>query len=174
MKDKDIDDLLKYIYGNENQIFPYILNIEDEVNKDKNILEYYKEIIEFEYLEFDLDLLNKKELDENHIIYFLTSKSREIIRNGGWLKYIELKNEKENRIIRKEIAELKIAEFQSRNPKLPYYISISGVIISFISLVISCNPENKPSQDKLYIKEYIMKDTIYETYLKIDTIYKKP
>lgn len=174
MKDNEIEDFLNKTGELKYPIIPFDFN--DFKNKEPNedLLEYYTERMNFDLLENDLKLIKLVDDLQGFHFYSLTSKAREILNNGGWLKYIKSKREKEERVIKKEISELKISEFQSKYPRLPYFISFGGVIISFVSLVISCNPENKPSQDKIYIKEYIMKDTIYETYLKTDTIYKKP
>lgn len=146
MNDKDIQDLLDYIYNNEHQFLPWNLDSNDV--KDIEFLNNLKEIIKFEYLEYDLKLLNSKVIEGDLVAYYLTSLSREIIRNGGWIEYQKNIDKNNERKIRKEISELKISEFQSKNPRLPYFISICGVIISLLVFVKSCIKDNKESHQK--------------------------
>ena len=94
----------------------------------------------FEYLTNDLGLLKKVEnVKAEFTLYALTSKGRSVLRQGGWVKYLERLEKIEIKKELKQDYELKIAEFQSKNTRLPYYISACGVIISFVALIISCN-----------------------------------
>ena len=146
MNDKDIQELLNYIYNIEHQFLALDINSNDV--KDNEILNHFKEIIKFEYLEYDLKLLNSKTIDGDLTAYYLTSLSREIIRNGGWIEYQKIIGKNNKRKIKKEISELKISEFQSKNPRLPYFVSICGVVISLLVFVKSCIEDNKEYHQK--------------------------
>ena len=53
----------------------------------------------------------------------------------------------------KEDYELKIAEFQAKNPRLPYFISIFGLIISFMAFINSCNSDKQKTKHNQQIQE---------------------
>lgn len=173
MEDKDVEYLLNFIDKSEDKIFPF--NPEISADKEKEISKYYHEIMKFEYMEYDLKLLNSIEIADNYKVYSLNSKAKGIQRNGGWYEYLKLKKHKEEREIRREISELKISEFQSNNPKLPYFISICGVLVSFAALIITLNKEYKPTQDTQYIKNKKQIENISTKPQKecLDTISKK-
>ena len=124
----------------------------------------------FEYLKEEVGLIKKTSGSyDNYIVYCLTKKGKKIVRLGGWLKYIERQDKIEERQEKKENAELKITEFQSRNQNLPYIVSISGVIISIVALIINCSSNDGVlTQKKEHIMEYKSEKIKFETKKNLD------
>ena len=139
MRDKEVNNILEKF---EKQEYPLVPILENDIDYSDmyKLAEKITENVNFEYLTNDLGLLKKVEnVKAEFTLYALTSKGRSVLRQGGWVKYLERLEKIEIKKELKQDYELKIAEFQSKNTRLPYYISACGVIISFVALIISCN-----------------------------------
>jgi hypothetical protein len=149
MKDKDVDEYLKEL---ENKKYPFsgfkgFSNF--KWDEDDELLDKFNEYIDYKYLSEELKLIKKIEKTDTEILFFIfTKKGRKVMRLGGWLKYLDRKEEIEKKNELKEDYELKIVEFQAKNPRLPYYIAIGSFIIAILSFINSCNSEKQKPQYK--------------------------
>ena len=155
MKDKDVDEYLKEL---ENQKYPFsgfkgFGNF--KWNKDEELLDKFNEYIDYKYLSEELKLIKKIEKTDIEILFFIfTKKGRKVMRLGGWLKYLDRKEEIEKKNELKEDYELKIVEFQAKNPRLPYYIAIGSFILAMFSFIKSCSTEERTLLSKQEMKPY--------------------
>ena len=155
MKDKDVDEYLKEL---ENKKYPFsgfkgFSNF--KWNKDEELLDKFNEFFDYKYLSEELKLIKKKEKTDTEILFFIfTKKGRKVMRLGGWLKYLDRKEEIEKKNELKEDYELKIVEFQARNPRLPYYIAIGSFILAMFSFIKSCSTEERTLLSKQEMKPY--------------------
>lgn len=162
MKDKDVDDFLKELDSKEFQITGYeSLRYFDKENPE-NSLKKLNISVNFDYLVNEIKLL--KIISQGEISFFsLSKKGRKVMRVGGWLKYLDRRNEIENKKVLKEDYELKITKFQANNPRLPYYASFGGLIFSVLAFVNSCNSESKSLSDKVEMQPYNKEITILKS-----------
>lgn len=154
MTDKEINDFLINIEKDESQTS--IINLGGDVSamEKADILNYEKEYTRHQYLSSELKLIKISLSNDNGLVLFtLTKKGRKVLRLGGWLKYLERKDKIEAKKELKEDYELKIAEFQAKNPRLPYFISICGLIISFMAFINSCNSDKQKPKHNQQIQE---------------------
>ena len=155
MKDKDVDEYLKEL---ENKKYPFsgfkgFSNF--KWNKDEELLDKFNEYIDYKYLSEELKLIKKIEKTDIEILFFIfTKKGRKVMRLGGWLKYLDRKEEIEKKNELKEDYELKIVEFQAKNPRLPYYIAIGSFILAMFSFIKSCSTEERTLLSKQEMKPY--------------------
>jgi hypothetical protein len=155
MKDKDVDEYLKEL---ENKKYPFsgfkgFSNF--KWDKDDELLDKFNEYIDYKYLSEELKLIKKIEKTDTEILFFIfTKKGRKVMRLGGWLKYLDRKEEIEKKNELKEDYELKIAEFQAKNPRLPYYIAFGSFILAMFSFIKSCSTEERTLLHKQEMKPY--------------------
>lgn len=170
MTDKEIDDYLKKFELQKYPLIPFVY--ENEMYEDEfKLADKMTESVNFNYLTDEVKLLKiVKNVKADFNLYSLTAKGRKVLRQGGWLKYLERKEEIEIRKEKKENAELKISEFQARNQHLPYIVSFCGVFISIVSLFITCNnSSDEPSQKKEHTLEYKLEEKKIQTNENLDS-----
>jgi hypothetical protein len=171
MTDKEVNDFLIKINREEDSVILFEKNTDiSKIEIREDFIKYTNEERVFEYLKEEVGLIKKTSGSyDNYIVYGLTKKGKKIVRLGGWLKYIERQDKIEERQEKKENAELKITEFQSRNQNLPYIVSISGVIISIVALIINCSSNDGVlTQKKEHIMEYKSEKIKFETKKNLD------
>ena len=157
MRDKEVNDIL---WKFEKQEYPLVPILENDIDFSDiyKLVEKITENVNFEYLTNDLKLIKRVEnVKAEFTLYALTSKGRSVLRQGGWLKYLKKKEEIQNKKELKQDYELKIVEFQAKNPRLPYYIALGSFILAMASFIKSCSTEERTlsykQETKLYKKE---------------------
>ena len=177
MKDKEVDSYLKSVDSQSLQI--RMIKSNKDISELKEVNETIGRIKQYEdirYLVEELKLLRESIIKgDEYDFYSLTKKGRKVLRLGGWLKYLERKDEIEKRNERKENADIKISEFQARNQHLPYIVSFCGVFISIVSLLITCSSNDEPLQKTEHTLEHKSKEIKVETSenLGLDTLLLK-
>jgi hypothetical protein len=86
MTDKDIEIFLKDLEDSEFGMSG--LKYEEKIDGKINLINYASKIRNLKYLEKDLKLINI--IEENKrvgISFHLSSKGREVLRKGNWVKY---------------------------------------------------------------------------------------
>ncbi|APZ47711.1 hypothetical protein BW723_16040 [Polaribacter reichenbachii] len=159
MRDEEVNKILEKLNNQEYPLYPVL---ENDIDYDDPIklAEKITENVNFQYLEDELKLIKRVEnVKAEFALYSLTSKGRRVLRKGGWLEYLKIKDKIEQRKEDKEEFELKITKAQSKYPYLPYWLAFGGVFVSFLAFINSCNSGNKTSQDKKETSIYIIQDT---------------
>ncbi|SIR18777.1 hypothetical protein [Maribacter ulvicola] len=161
MTDKEIDEILKKFENQQYPLIPFEYQ-NDDYSDEYKLADKITESINFTYLIEEVKLLRLVEnVKAEFNLYSLTAKGRKVLRQGGWIKYLERKEKIEIKKEKKEDFELKILEFQAKYPRLPYYIAFASVLISFLAFINSYNSDNKINPNTSEKELYILKDTLY-------------
>lgn len=143
MTDKEIDDFLKDL--SQQPHFTLYLKLKTNISEHSALLNEFNKRRRVIHITEELKLIKQIfENPESEIkLFTFTEKGRNVIRKGGWIKYCKRRDELENKKILKENYDLKISAFQAKNPRLPYFISICGLVISMLAVIISFNKGEK-------------------------------
>jgi hypothetical protein len=154
MNDKQVDDLLKEIERHDWELTAFNKEIDVENIKIEDVIEIFNKSIHISYLMEELGLIRFIQVIQETNFYGFTKKGRKVVRLGGWLKYLERQDEIEKKKELKQNYELKIIEFQAKNPRLPYYIAIGSFILAMFSFIKSCSTEERTLLSKQEMKPY--------------------
>jgi hypothetical protein len=154
MNDKQVDDLLKEIERHDWELTAFNKEIDVENIKIEDVIEIFNKSIHISYLMEELGLIRFIQVIQETNFYGFTKKGRKVVRLGGWLKYLERQDEIEKKKELKQDYELKIIEFQAKNPRLPYYIAIGSFILAMFSFIKSCSTEERTLLSKQEMKPY--------------------
>ena len=154
MNDKQVDDLLKEIERHDWELTAFNKEIDVENIKIEDVIEIFNKSIHISYLMEELGLIRFIQVIQETNFYGFTKKGRKVVRLGGWLKYLERQDEIEKKKELKQNYELKIIEFQAKNPRLPYYIAIGSFILAMFSFIKSCSTEERTLLHKQEMKPY--------------------
>jgi hypothetical protein len=119
MTDKDIEIFLKDLEDSEFGMRG--LKYEEKIEGRINLINYTSKIRNLKYLEKDLKLINIIEENERvGISFYLSSKGRDVLRKGNWIKYSrdKIKEKKESK----------------KRKNMLFYI---GVFIPLIATIVS-------------------------------------
>lgn len=139
MTDKVIDNLLGII--NSEKIFHH--NKYSEKRDELTLFELFRERRRLLYLENDLKLIKVIGETESQLLYSLTKRGFDVIKNNGWIKFEEKESYKKKW---KNIKSL--ASFWSS-----IIIPILALVATVYSLKITENYQLQKFEDKEYIKE---------------------
>ena len=98
----------------------------------------------YEWEQFANNLVEKNLGKLNQERFEISEHGLEIVKNGGWLKYLEVEKEKKeletkrtNRKDKSDEIDLNKKTWEYRNRKLPYYFSALALIGTITSILIS-------------------------------------
>jgi hypothetical protein len=154
MTDKEVDGFLIELERSDYKITSFDKKIDSQNFVPENAIKTFTKSFNLDYLTNELKLIKYLNTLLETEIYGLTKKGRKIVRLGGWLKYIERQDEIEKKKKLKQDYELKIIEFQAKNPRLPYYIAIGSFILAMFSFIKSCSTEERTLLHKQEMKPY--------------------
>jgi hypothetical protein len=154
MTDKQVDYFLNELEKTEYKISTFDKDVDLENFDAQKVVDTMNKSFHIMYLIQELKLIRDLQEIGNTSIYGLTKKGRKVVRLGGWLKYLERQDQIEKKKELKEGYELKIVEFQAKNPRLPYYIALGSFILAMLSFIKSCSTEERTLLHKQEMKPY--------------------
>tara|TARA_B110000114_G_scaffold181785_1_gene219884 strand:- start:614 stop:1156 length:543 start_codon:yes stop_codon:yes gene_type:complete len=150
MSDKDIEIFLKDLEDSEFGMSG--LKYEEKIDGKINLINYASKIRNLKYLEKDLKLINI--IEENKrvgISFHLSSKGREVLRKGNWIKY-----SKDKTTEKKEIKKRKNMLFY-----IGFFIPLIATIISLLAVIDTRMARNETKEQKeriIQLEKSIKKD----------------
>lgn len=124
MKDEEIEKLLLEIHNSEKYFFNTNYETDNDFINDRKVLLYLLD---------DLKLVKKPFTDKSLIT--LTPLGVEVIKKGGWIKYKECKNQKDDLELNKLKVDLQLAEETLKEfPKTKWFARIGFFIAIVLAL----------------------------------------
>lgn len=108
-------------------------------------------------------LLNQGLVSHTKDIYIITEYGYHVAQFKSWDDYLTHQKSLIDKKIKKENADLKISEFQSRTKLLPYFLSFISIVISVIAIFDPFKSDQNTLQKKVTPEKSIIKDTISHT-----------
>ena len=160
MNNITIDQILNDI----SQTNRYEMKYESDFKDYNDYIEYHSLLL---VMINDLKILVKP-IQNNRIIY-LSSDGLEIIKKGGWLKHLQIQNEKAIINSEKEKFDFLSKKWIYKTRFLPYILSAIALILSILTFVSNINKQNenlKLKQEIETIKAIIKKKNTKTEHLK--------
>lgn len=143
MNNIKIDQILNDI----NQTERYEMKYQDDFEDYDDYVEYHSLLL---VMISDLKILVKP-IQNNRIIY-LSPDGLEIIKKGGWLKYLQIQNEKAILNSEKEKFDFLSKKWIYKTRFLPYILSSIALILSILTFVSNINKQNENAKLKQEIE----------------------
>ncbi|WP_163398498.1 hypothetical protein [Flavobacterium fluviatile] len=155
MDEKLIDAILNDIYNNSE----YILEESDIVRNDATQIQY-REIVSFLCENAFI-----RQPFKNHGKLTILEKGNEVIRSGGWKKYLDIEQQAKERNTQKAIYDARISKFQATYGKYSLPISAIALLVAIGSLIVGILMYQSRIKE-LEMKQEVLERKIY----KIDSV----
>ncbi|MFD0990314.1 hypothetical protein ACFQ1R_09415 [Mariniflexile jejuense] len=80
--------------------------------------------------------------------FSITLKGKQVLKAGGWNKYLKLEELKEEKRVDKENFDFLISKFQAKSQLLPYFLSALSLMIAFFAYFKPINKSNNKQLSK--------------------------